>query len=190
VAELLEHTDQVHKISIIPRGIAALGYTMQLPTEDRYLMTKRELLDRLCVLLGGRVAEEIIFGEISTGAHNDLYKATDIAKSMVKQYGMSDRLGYITFEGERKPLFLDINPMAGQRDYSEATAREIDKEVKKIIDESYTRTKMILSEKKDLLEKISKTLLEKETIDGEELRAIIRGYEDESRAEKFREKTD
>jgi len=112
IAEFLETTDPVHKISIIPRGIAALGYTMQLPTEDRYLMTKKELLDRLCVLLGGRVAEEIKFGEISTGAHNDLYRATDIAKSMVKEYGMSEKLGYVAFEKNRKPIFFFWSTLA------------------------------------------------------------------------------
>jgi cell division protease FtsH len=175
MAEFLETADQVHKISIIPRGIAALGYTMQLPTEDRYLMTKKELLDRLGVLLGGRVAEEVVFSEVSTGAHNDLFRATDIAKSMVKQYGMSEKLGYVTFEGERKPLFLDINPSFGGKDYSEETAREIDTEVKKIIDESYEKVKKLLSEKRDLLEKVARTLLEKETIDGETLRVLIKG---------------
>ncbi len=174
MAELLETADQVHKISIIPRGISALGYTMQLPTEDRYLMTKKELNDRLGVLLGGRVAEEIVFGEISTGAHNDLYRATDIAKSMVKQYGMSEKLGYVTYEGERKPLFLDVNPSFGTKDYSKETAREIDTEVKKIIDETYLRVKELLSEKRDLLEKVAQTLLEKETIDGEALRQLIK----------------
>lgn len=177
MAEFLETADKVHKISIIPRGIAALGYTMQLPTEDRYLMTKKELLDRLGVLLGGRVAEEIVFGEISTGAQNDLFRATDIAKSMVKQYGMSERLGYMSFEGERRPLFLEINPSFGSKDYSEETAREIDTEVKKIIDDSYVRVKAILSDKRDLLEKVAKTLLDKETIDGEDLRRLLEGNE-------------
>jgi len=175
MAELLETADPVHKISIIPRGIAALGYTMQLPTEDRYLMTKKELLDRLCVLLGGRVAEEIKFGEISTGAHNDLYRATDIAKSMVKEYGMSEKLGYVTFEKNRKPMFLDITPSFGGREYSEETAREIDNEIKAIIDASYEKTKKILSDNKELLEKVAQLLLDKESIEGEELRRIIKG---------------
>ncbi|HUJ89943.1 MAG TPA: ATP-dependent zinc metalloprotease FtsH, partial [Syntrophorhabdales bacterium] len=126
MAELMGTTDPVHKISIIPRGIAALGYTLQRPTEDRYLMTKQELLDKLAVLLGGRVAEEIIFGEISTGAHDDLSKATDIAKSMVKELGMSEKLGQITFEKERRSMFLDVAPGLPSRDYSDETAREID----------------------------------------------------------------
>ncbi|MCX7964994.1 MAG: ATP-dependent zinc metalloprotease FtsH [Syntrophorhabdaceae bacterium] len=175
MAEFLETTDPVHKISIIPRGIAALGYTMQLPTEDRYLMTKKELLDRLCVLLGGRVAEEIVFGEISTGAHNDLYRATDIAKSMVKEYGMSEKLGYVTFEKDRKPLFLDIAPSFSGKDYSEETAREIDNEIKAIIDGAYRKTKEMLMSNRELLDKVAQTLLEKESIDGEELRRLIKG---------------
>jgi cell division protease FtsH len=173
VAEFLQTTDKVHKISIIPRGIAALGYTLQLPTEDRYLMTKTELLDRLGVLLGGRVAEEIVFGEISTGAHNDLFRATDIAKSMVKEYGMSEKMGYMTFEQERKPLFMDLGPGTGTRDYSEATAREIDDEIRRIVDESCDRVRSMLADRKPLLQRVAQTLLEKETIEGDELRSMI-----------------
>jgi cell division protease FtsH len=190
MAEFLGTTDPVHKISIIPRGISALGYTLQLPTEDRYLMTKSELLDRLCVLLGGRVAEEIIFGDISTGAQNDLMRATDIAKSMVKEYGMSEKLGYMTFERERKPLFLDINPTFGIKDYSEETAREIDNEVKRIVDESYQKVNTMLSEKRELLEKVAQTLLEKETIDGDELRALIKGNQGDDKDDKLRKEAD
>lgn len=190
VAEFLETTDRVHKISIIPRGIAALGYTLQLPTEDRYLMTKTELLDRLCVLLGGRVSEEIVFGEISTGAHNDLFRATDIAKSMVKEYGMSEKLGYVTFEQERKPLFIEISPMVGSRDYSEETAREIDDEIKRIIDESHDRVRTMLLERRPLLQTVAQTLLEKETIEGEELRLIIEESENKHEAGESTEKTD
>lgn len=175
MAEFLETSDPVHKISIIPRGISALGYTMQLPTEDRYLMTRTELIDRMCVLLGGRVAEEIIFHEISTGAQNDLARATDIARSMVKQYGMSDKLGHMTFEQERKPLFLDI-PGSGAKDYSEETAREIDNEVRSIIEHAYTKVKTTLGSKNDLLVFVAKTLLEKESIDGEELRKMLKEY--------------
>jgi cell division protease FtsH len=173
MAEFLEGADPVHKISIIPRGIAALGYTLQLPTEDRYLMTEGELIDRLCVLLGGRVAEEVVFAEVSTGAHNDLGRATDIAKSMVKEYGMSKKLGYVTFERERKPMFLDLGPSFGTRDYSEQTARDIDDEVKRIIDDCYETVKATLTEKRELLERVAKMLLEKETIEGEELRTLI-----------------
>jgi cell division protease FtsH len=190
MAEFLETTDQVHKISIIPRGISALGYTLQLPTEDRYLMTRKELLDRLGVLLGGRVAEEIIFNEISTGAQNDLARATDIAKSMVKEYGMSEKLGYMTFEKERRPLFLDINPSFGAKDYSEETAREIDNEVRKIIEESYQRVKTILNDKKELLKKVAQTLLEKEVIEGEELRLLIKEERGELEEDKYRKEAD
>ncbi len=175
MAESLETTDHVHKISIIPRGISALGYTMQLPTEDRYLMTRTELIDRMCVLLGGRIAEEIIFNEISTGAQNDLARATDIAKSMVKQYGMSDKLGHMTFEQERKPLFLDI-PGSGTREYSEETAREIDNEVRSIIEKAYTKVKEVLGSKHDLLVFVATTLLEKESIDGDDLRKMLKEY--------------
>jgi cell division protease FtsH len=175
MAESLETADPVHKISIIPRGISALGYTMQLPTEDRYLMTRTELIDRMCVLLGGRIAEEIIFNEISTGAQNDLARATDIARSMVKQYGMSDKLGHMTFEQERKPLFLDL-PGTGTREYSEETAREIDNEVSSIVENVYTKVKATLDGKKDMLIFVAKTLLEKETIEGEDLRKMLKEY--------------
>jgi cell division protease FtsH len=174
MAELMETTDPVHKISIIPRGIAALGYTMQRPTEDRYLMTRKELLDRLSVLLGGRVAEEIIFGEISTGGHDDLSKATDIAKSMVKEFGMSDLLGHVVFEKERKPMFLDISAGATSKDYSEETAREIDNEIRQIVEKSYLSVKTLLSHKRELLEKVAQTLLQKEVLEGEELRHLIK----------------
>ncbi len=172
VASLVPNADPVHRISIIPRGIAALGYTLQLPTEDRYLMTKSELLDRLAVLLGGRVAEEIVFGEISTGAHNDLQRSTDIATSMVKEYGMSDKLGYVTFEKEQKPLFLASSLMGG-RDYSEDTAQQIDAEVKKIIDETYERVKELLISKKEKLADLAHLLLEKEVVEMEELKKLL-----------------
>ena len=190
MAEFLETADPVHKISIIPRGIAALGYTLQLPTEDRYLMTRKELIDRLSVLLGGRVAEEIIFGEVSTGAQNDLGRATDIAKSMVKEYGMSEKLGLMTFERERKPLFLNFDPSSASKDYSEETAREIDDEIRKIIDQSYATVKTVLTEKKEILERVARTLLEKESIDGEALRKILQEYTGEHEDDKLREKTD
>jgi cell division protease FtsH len=178
MASLIETSDPVHKISIIPRGIAALGYTMQRPTEDRYLMTKQELLDRLAVLLGGRVAEELVFGEVSTGGHDDLSKATDIAKSMVKEFGMSDRIGHITYEKERKSMFLDIGPDSHFKDYSEETAREIDNEIREIVEGTYAKVKGTLSEKKPLLEKIAVILLEKEVIEGEELRRLVRDYKE------------
>jgi cell division protease FtsH len=172
VASLLPNSDPVHRISIIPRGISALGYTLQLPTEDRYLMTKSELLNRLAVLLGGRVAEEIVFGEISTGAHNDLQRATDIATSMVKEYGMSERLGYVTFEKEKKPFFIPSS-LVSSREYSEDTAKQIDEEVKKIVDEAYHRVKEILTATRDKLEELARLLLEKEVVEEGDLKKIL-----------------
>jgi cell division protease FtsH len=173
VALSVPGADQVQKISIIPRGIAALGYTLQLPTEDRFLMTKSELENKIAVLLGGRISEEIIFGEASTGAQNDLVKATDIARSMVKAYGMSEKLGTITLERERQPQFLQIQTASEKGDYSEETAREIDCEVRRIVDEQYERVKRLLSEKKTALHEGAKLLLEREVITGTELRAIM-----------------
>ena len=172
VASLLPNADPVRRISIIPRGISALGYTLQLPTEDRYLMTKTELLDRLAVLLGGRVAEEIVFGEISTGAHNDLQRATDIATSMVKAFGMSEKLGYVTFEKEKQPLFLPSS-LFPTREYSEDTARQIDEEVKKIVDETYLRVREILTAKKDKLGELARLLLDKEVVEEADLKKIL-----------------
>ena len=172
VASLLPNADPVRRISIIPRGISALGYTLQLPTEDRYLMTKTELLDRLAVLLGGRVAEEIVFGEISTGAHNDLQRSTDIATSMVKEFGMSEKLGYVTFEKEKKPLFLPSS-LLPTREYSEDTAKQIDEEVKKIVDDTYLRVKEILGAKKDKLGELARLLLEKEVVEETDLKRIL-----------------
>ena len=172
VASLLPNTDPVRRISIIPRGISALGYTLQLPTEDRYLMTKSELSDRLTVLLGGRVAEEIIFGEVSTGAHNDLQRATDIATSMVKEYGMSEKMGYVTFEKEKKPLFLP-STLISSREYSEDTARQIDEEVKKIVDESHRKAKEILTAKKNELGELARLLLEREVVEEVDLKKIL-----------------
>ena len=173
VALSVPGADTVQKISIIPRGIAALGYTLQLPTEDRFLMTKSELENKIAVLLGGRIAEELIFGEASTGAQNDLVKATDIAKSMVKAYGMSDRLGMITLERERQPQFLQIQSGTEKGDYSEETAREIDCEVRRIIEGQYERIKRLLAEKKNALVEGARVLLEKEVISGSDLKAIM-----------------
>jgi cell division protease FtsH len=174
VALSIPGSDAVQKISIIPRGISALGYTLQLPTEDRFLMAKSELENKIAVLLGGRTAEELIFGEVSTGAQNDLLKATDIAKSMVKAYGMSEKLGTITLEQERQPQFMQIQGLPHERgDYSEETAREIDCEVRRIIDEQYDRVKRLLGEKKGALQEGAKMLLEREVISGTELQAIM-----------------
>jgi len=172
VAESVEHADPVHKISIIPRGIAALGYTQQRPTEDRYLMTRSELLDRLAVLLGGRVAEELVFNEISTGAQNDLQRATDIARSMVTEYGMSDRMGLVTYERSRQPMFLPGN-FAPSNTYSEEKSAQIDGEIARFIDEAHQRVKKILSEHRKILDELAHLLSEKESIQGEELRKML-----------------
>jgi cell division protease FtsH len=173
VAMSIPGMDAVHKISIIPRGIAALGYTMQLPTEDRFLMTKSELENKIAVLLGGRVAEEIIYKEVSTGAQDDLLKATDIAKSMVKAYGMSEKLGQLSFDRERQPLFLQTGQSSAPGDYSEATAREIDTEVRHIIDQQHLRVKDLLHARQHVLREAAAYVLTKETISGQELKNIV-----------------
>ena len=172
VAESVQHADRVHKISIIPRGIAALGYTQQQPTEDRYLMTRPELLDRLAVLLGGRVAEELVFGEISTGAQNDLQRATAIARSMVAEYGMSDRLGLVTYESVRQPMFLPENYSAG-KSYSETKATQIDEEISTLMEQTHQRVRNILSERRTVLDSLAHLLSEKEIVQGEELRRML-----------------
>ncbi|HMK49672.1 MAG TPA: ATP-dependent zinc metalloprotease FtsH [Thermodesulfovibrionales bacterium] len=171
VASILPNADPVRRVSIIPRGIAALGYTIQLPTEDRYLLTKSELLDRMAVMLGGKAAEEIIFGEASTGAKNDLDKATEVATGMVKSYGMSDSLGPVSFDKGR-PLFLET-PWSQSKEYSESTAREIDEEVKKIVTESFSKAKDILGERVGKLKQIAGVLLEKEVLEGDELKRLV-----------------
>jgi cell division protease FtsH len=173
VALSIPGADAVQKISIIPRGIAALGYTLQLPTEDRFLMTKSELENKIAVLLGGRVAEEIVYGEVSTGAQDDLLKATDIAKSMVKLYGMSEKLGQISFERDGKPLFLRTGQLERTGDYSEETSREIDCEVRRIIDEQHARARGLLAARQAVLREAAALLLAQETISGDDLKAVI-----------------
>ena len=173
VAELVPGADPVSKISIIPRGIAALGYTQQLPTEDRYLMTRSELLGKIYVLLGGRVAEEMVFGDVSTGAQNDLQKATEIARTMVTQFGMSERVGLVSLEGPRTPLFLPV-PTQGPKEYSEETARTIDQEVKKILSETHAKVREILSSHRQALEELASLLLQKEVVERPELQTILK----------------
>ena len=172
VAESVEHADPVHKISIIPRGIAALGYTQQQPTEDRYLMTRSELLDRLAVLFGGRVAEELVFDEISTGAQNDLQRATDIARSMVTEYGMSERLGLVSYERPRQPMFLPESFSPG-KNYSEKKAAQIDDEVARIVEEAHQRVYKILLERRAVLDDLAHLLSQKESVQGDELRKML-----------------
>ncbi len=174
VAERVEHADPVHKISIIPRGIGALGYTQQLPTEDRYLMTRPELLDRIAVLLGGRVAEEIVFGEISTGAQNDLSRVTDIARSMVMEYGMSDVLGPLSYDSRQRTMLGMLESFDHDRpQHSEETLADIDREVRRIVDEAREKVDEILTRERSALDALAVRLLEKEVIEADELREIL-----------------
>ena len=161
------------KISIIPRGIGALGYTQQQPTEDRYLLKYGELLDRLDVLLGGRGAERLIFGELSTGAENDLQRATDLARQMVTRYGMSETLGPATFERARTALFLPEPVSANRAEYSERTAQEIDEEVRKLLGAAEERVRETLAQRRPELEALARALLQHEVIDRASLSAII-----------------
>jgi cell division protease FtsH len=174
VAYSLPNTDPVHKVSIIPRGLAALGYTMQRPDDDRYLMTQSELESRIQVLLAGTIAEEMIFDDVSTGAQNDLERASDIARAMVMDYGMS-RMGRVNFrESDRSPFLVSGGGDFGRpRMHSEQTAREIDQEVKRIIDESMGKVRQILEARRNSLEALSKRLIEREVIDGQELRQLV-----------------
>ncbi len=174
VAKLLPNCDPVHKVSIIPRGSAALGYTLQLPTEDRYLVSKSELMERLSVLLAGRVAEELTFKDVTTGAQNDLERATKIARQMVTEFGMSESLGPMTLGRKEQQVFLGRD-IAENRNYSEEVAFKIDKEVEKIIENAYSRAKELLVKNKSKLKKIAKNLLEKETLEGEELDSLLKG---------------
>ena len=168
----LETQDDVHQISIIPRGMAG-GYTMYKPSEDKSFLSKKEMEENLVSLLGGRVAEELILGDISTGASNDIERATKIARQMVTKYGMSKEVGTITFGSESENVFLGRD-LATQRDYSEATAALIDSEVKRIIDEAYKKTTDILKSHEDKLHAVAAVLMEKEKIDGDEFTEIMK----------------
>ncbi|MDW8027141.1 MAG: ATP-dependent zinc metalloprotease FtsH [Armatimonadota bacterium] len=171
VSKLLK-VREVTKVTIIPRGLA-LGYTLNLPQEDRYLMTKHDLLDEMTVLLAGRAAEEIVFNEVTTGAQNDLERVTELARRMVCEFGMSERLGPVTLGRKAGPIFLGRD-IVEDRNYSETVASEIDKEVRRIVEECYERAKKILQENRHALDAISQKLLEKETLDGDELDQILR----------------
>jgi len=178
VSMALPGTDRVHKVSIIPRGVGALGYTIQRPIEDRYLMTRDELLNKVCVLLGGRAAEKLIFEHLSTGAADDLAKVTDIARSMVTRYGMDETLGYVVYDAP-KSQFLgqggDGAPTYLERRFSEDTARDIDEAVRKIVDEAFHRTIAILQRNRPILERCADVLLQKETLLADELQALTQG---------------
>jgi cell division protease FtsH len=175
VAESRPHADRVQKVSVIPRGVAALGYTQQRPTEDRYLMTKAELLDRLDVLLGGRVAEELIFGDVSTGAQDDLQRATDIARHMVTRYGMSEALGLASFEQPTSP-FLRV-ASGTPREYSERTAEVIDTEIQGLLQAAHTRVSATLTARRMTLAALARRLVDKEIVDRETLLALIAATE-------------
>ena len=179
VAAFSTTAEKVHKITIVPRGIGSLGFTMQLPTEDRFLMTKTELLEKIDVLLGGRAAEELTFGEITTGAQNDLQKATNIARSMVTLYGMNEKLGQATYN-EPGGQFLQEQQLFQKREISDETAKLIDDEVRNILTERMTGVKDLLGTKKDLLEKVASALLEKETLESEEFQELIDLPKDET----------
>jgi cell division protease FtsH len=172
VASSITGCDPVHRVSIIPRGVAALGYTLQLPTEDRYLMTRSELEAKLQVLLGGRVAEEIQYNDISTGAQNDLERATDIARSMVVEYGMSEKIGPISYGRGSHGMFLGAE-MPERKVYSEKLAAEIDAEVKRIVENAQKQVRIILSDQKYKLECLAQRLLEKEVVEKDELKSLL-----------------
>jgi cell division protease FtsH len=176
VSSLCIHSEPVHKISIIPRGLAALGYTLQLPLEDRYLMSREELLDKMAGLMGGRAAEEIVVGSVSTGASNDFKQATEIARLMVTEYGMSDALGPVSLaERSRSPFLRGAEAMAppGDRQYSERTQRRIDQEVSRLIDEAMARARNLVTTHREALGKVAARLLQNEVMEGDELRKIL-----------------
>jgi cell division protease FtsH len=172
VASVLPGVDPVHKISIVQRGYEALGHTLQLPAEERYLATRQALLNQLAVLLGGRSAEEIVFQEISTGAQNDLQRATDLARAMVAEYGMSDVVGPVAFKGRTRPRFLEI-PGLEPEPFAEETARQIDSEIKRLLIEAHARASDILGARRPILDAVAKRLMEHEVVDGADVRALI-----------------
>ncbi len=175
VASLLPNVDPVKRVSIIPRGIAALGYTLQTPTEDRYLLTRGELLDRLAVMLGGRAAETVVFNEISTGAKNDLEKATELARNMVTSYGMSETIGPLSYD-RGGSLFLNVPGVGREKEYSEETARAIDAEVRSILVRAHETAVKILTDRREALTKIALVLLQKEVIEGQELKDLLQQH--------------
>jgi len=180
VASVLPNLDPVHKISIVQRGFGALGYTMQLPLEDRYLMTRGDLLNQMAVLLGGRTAEEIALGEISTGAQNDLQRATDIARAMVTEFGMSDALGAVNYDGNRRARFLDLQMPQERGLYGEETAQSIDAEIRRIVTEAHDTAHRILIDHRAHLESVTRRLLEIEVMEGDELRRLLAPVEAEA----------
>jgi cell division protease FtsH len=174
VAKFLPDMDPVHKISILPRG-RALGYTLQLPTEDKFLMSKSEIENQIKVLMGGRIAEEIVFGSITSGASNDIERATEVARNYICRYGMSETLGNRKYGKSDSQVFLGRDYSDHSKDYSEATAREIDLEIKRLIEDAYAEAKKILLDNKEMLVSISKILLEVEVIDKDQFIALLEG---------------
>ena len=174
VGALMPGTDEVEKISIVPRGMAALGYTLQLPTEDRFLRDEAELKGQIATLLGGRSAEELIFGSITTGAANDLQRATDLAEQMVTTYGMSKVLGPLAYDRSQRNTFLDGGMPNARRPISEETAKAIDDEVKSLVEAGHQRALDILQQNRDLLESLAQQLLEAEVIEGAPLRQQLK----------------
>ncbi|MCR3827571.1 ATP-dependent metallopeptidase FtsH/Yme1/Tma family protein, partial [Pseudomonas aeruginosa] len=181
VALALPGTDPVHKISIVPRGIGALGYTLQRPTEDRFLMTRADLEHKIAVLLGGRAAEKLVFGELSTGAADDLARATDIARDMITRFGMDEGLGYIAFEAQR-PRFLDVPELAqGGCRVAESTQARIDQAIRDIVMGVFERAYQILDTNRAVLERCARELLARETLDENDIRQLTQGLKSESR---------
>jgi cell division protease FtsH len=175
VALSLPGVDAVHKVSIIPRGIGALGYTLQRPTEDRYLMTREELENKMAVLCAGRAAEQLVFGQLSTGAADDFARVTDIARSMVTRYGMHEKLGYVTYEKERPSLLGLPGATTRETDFSAETAREIDCAIREIVDAAYAKALAILTRQRAVLERGAELLLRKETLVEEDIAGLAQG---------------
>ncbi|TMI80917.1 MAG: ATP-dependent zinc metalloprotease FtsH [Bacillati bacterium ANGP1] len=173
LGKLLPHANPPHKVTILPRGMA-LGYTIPLPPEDKYTITRSEILANITAILGGRVAEEIVFGEITTGAANDFEKATDLARKMVTEFGMSDKLGPLTLGTKHGPVFLGRD-LVESRNYSDEIAYEIDKEVRRIIDECYGRARTVLTDHREILDRVARALLERESLESDQLNALIAG---------------
>jgi cell division protease FtsH len=174
VALALPSSDAVHKVSIIPRGVGTLGYTIQRPTEDRYLMTREELQHKMMVLLGGRAAEQVVFGDISTGAADDLAKVTDIARAIVLRYGMSEVLGHVSYDRDRSPFLQPNMPVLESRSYCEETAKAVDAEVRKLIDQAFAGAARIVQHNRALLDRTAELLLRKETLDKPEIEQLKR----------------
>jgi cell division protease FtsH len=169
VALALPGTDEVHKVSIIPRGVGALGYTIQRPTEDRFLMTRVELQNKMAVLLGGRAAEQVVFNEVSTGASDDLVRATDIARAMVLRYGMSEALGNVAYDREQSAFLQPNVPLPQNRNYSEETANKVDLSVRTLVDQALERAVNILQTNRALLDQTAEALLKTETLNQPEI---------------------